>query len=476
MNLLKNLFLIIFAALLAASCIEDGVSSSPADQPTFSTDTLDLGTVFVEQPTPTYHFVVYNRHDKVMNISSINFRDDDSRIFRMNVDGTAGRTFSNIEIRPNDSIYVFVEATVPAGDRTTPAERRINHIDFMTNGVTSTVVLAATGRDVDVHRALTVDTDTRWEADIPHQIFDSLVVAEGVTFTLSPGTELFFHDKARLVVRGRLVTEGTPERPVVMGGDRTDNVVGDIPFDLMASQWSGVTFEKTASGSRLSHTVIKNMTAGVEALYVGPTAGGAPGVELINCRIRNSAGCSFYSWFSDIRAVGTEFSDAALTPLYIAGGRARIAHSTVANYYLFAPAANPMVTLYHTGPDSAADGDDAALPYLDAQFDNCIFYGLGTDFTPSDLNGTEVYVRRSVFKSDGSDDDHFIGCVWDTDPLYFTVREDYVFDYRLRPDSPVAASGDPSLTPADAMIDFYGVARDQSAPSPGAFQWILESE
>ncbi len=125
---------------MVTSCIEDGVSSSAADQPAFSVDTLDLGTVFTSQPTPTYSFKVYNRHSKIINISSIGLRDG-SKGFRLNVDGQAGRRFNNIEIRPNDSIYVFVEVTVaPTGGRD---ELRIeDHIDFVTQGVSRSVVVA----------------------------------------------------------------------------------------------------------------------------------------------------------------------------------------------------------------------------------------------------------------------------------------------------------------------------------------------
>ena len=35
----------------------------------------------------------------------------------MNVDGLSGREFHNVEIRAKDSIYVFVEATLPENGR-----------------------------------------------------------------------------------------------------------------------------------------------------------------------------------------------------------------------------------------------------------------------------------------------------------------------------------------------------------------------
>ena len=189
MKYTKLLPLYIIVATIAAlfsSCIEDGVSSSSSDQPAFSVDTLDLGTVFTDSPTPTYSFLVYNRNSKVINISSVSLRDP-AGTFRINVDGQSGRSFSNIEVRPNDSIYVFVEATVPHGSPDVKQRRVTDHIDFVTQGVTRSVVVAATGRDVEVLKGLVIDSDTRWDASRPRQIFDSLVVAEGATLTLDPG-------------------------------------------------------------------------------------------------------------------------------------------------------------------------------------------------------------------------------------------------------------------------------------------------
>ncbi|MDE5633197.1 MAG: right-handed parallel beta-helix repeat-containing protein, partial [Muribaculaceae bacterium] len=67
MKTLKSLLAIIAAVAIAAatftSCIEDGFTTSPSDQPVFSTATLDLGDLFTLGPSPTARFTVYNRHD-----------------------------------------------------------------------------------------------------------------------------------------------------------------------------------------------------------------------------------------------------------------------------------------------------------------------------------------------------------------------------------------------------------------------------
>lgn len=450
------------AGLLLSSCIEDGIDTSPSSQPEFSVKTLDMGLTYTDQPTPTHRFTVRNRHDKILNISSIALRDGMDRIFRLNVDGFSGREFSNIEIRPNDSIFVFVAATLPPNASPLVAEVSA-WIDFVTNGVQSSVELKLQGQDVDRRRGYVVEADEKWEAGMPYQIFDSLVVAKGATLTLGPGVQLSFHDKARMRVEGRLISEGTPEAPVNMCGDRTYNVVGDIPFDLMASQWNGLLFAPESRDNRLSHTVVRNTVNGVAVDSLAS-------VSFHNCRLRNAATLPLRSYHADITLTGTEVAEGGAGLFAMHGGTVKANHCTFANYYLFAAISGAALIFDHY--DAETD-DLGGLPLLKADFSNCIVYGLGSAVNKGDLTGTEITLRGCVIKGEGEDDDNFISSVWDTDPLYGTVREDYLFDYRLRPESPVAGKADPLLTLPESATDFYGVSR-LPEPSPGAYQAVYE--
>lgn len=456
-TLLNILFMSVFAFILAG-CIEDGIDTSPSAQPEFSVDTLFMGTVFTDQPTPTSRFIVYNRHDKIISISRIAMSGGNS-VFRLNVDGFSGESFQNIEIRPNDSIYVFVEATLrPNG---TPELTEINEtLDFTTNGVTRSVVIHADGQDVTRLRGVVIDSDTRFEADYPYQIFDSLVVSRGATLTLAPGTILHFHDKAYCRIEGTLVSEGTSEKPVNMCGDRTDNVVGQISFDLMASQWQGLEFSPESRGNRLSHTIVRNTVSGVLVDSLSQ-------VSFLNCRLRNSAGYTLKARYADLHLVGTELAEAADGVLSLTGGKVVANHCTIANYYLFAALRGASVQFDHY--DSETD-NGSGMPLLKADFTNTIIYGNGTDLSVSDFSGTEVRLRNCMLKSSGIDDDNFISCLWDTDPLYCTVRSDYYFDYRLLPESPAIGTADPALTLPEAVKDFYGIDRLAAAPNIGAYQ------
>lgn len=465
---MKHIALLLLIIITAAmqSCIEDGISTSSADQPTFSTDSLKLGVVFTEQGSTTHRFLVYNRHDKIININSIQLRDKTQNVFRLNVDGESGSEFHNVEIRPNDSIYVFVEATLSPNGKTGPLTIS-NTLDFTTLGVTKSVVITADGLDVVRLKAKIVDTDTRLTAERPYQLFDSLVVAPGVTLTIDPGAHLYFHDKSELIVRGSLRVNGTPESPVNMTGDRTGNVVASIPFELMSGQWGGIYFATTSSANKMVNTSIRNMSYGVVVDSVAASTPDNPALYLLNCQIHNSTGYILQAAHSAVTAIGTELSDAANGIVYIRGGNLTMNHCTIANYYLFSALGGPALQLDHI---NAETDDLSGLPKLQADITNTIIYGNGTDISHGDLTGTAVTLRRCLLKSAGTDDDNFINCLWDTDPTYFTVREEYLFDYRLKPESPAIQAADPALTLPAAAVDRYGVTR-LTPPSLGAYEY-----
>lgn len=452
-----------------SSCIEDDISSSSSDQPEFSVDTLKMGPIFTEAGTPTHSFTVYNRHDKIININLIKLRDDEAGMFRLNVDGTSGKEFQNVEIRPNDSIFVFIEATLAANGTNTPVSIE-RHLDFTTLGVTKTVVITAEGQDVDRHRGLVIDKDTRFTANKPYQIFDSIIVKNGATLTLDPGVTLYFHNNAFMRVEGTLISNGTAEKNVNFTGDRIDNVVNDLPFELMSGQWAGVEFTPTSRNNYLSHTSIRNTQWGVFVDSIGTHDN--PALTLINCQLRNSQEYSLAAIHSDIKAVGCEIAEASAGLTYLRGGNHIFNHCTFANYYLFTALGGPAIQFSHINADS---DDGSGLPYMIADFTNSIIYGNGTELSHGDLTGTAITLRYCLLKSEGTDDDNFRCCLWGEDPLYYTIRNEYIFDYRLKNESPAIGAAYLEYTLPEATYDRYGLPRG-TQPDLGAYVYVPAEE
>lgn len=475
----RFIYLIIIAVACLAglnSCIEDGFTTSPADQPKFSVDTLNLGETFTLDPTPTAKFTVYNPYKKQLNISSITLRDDSDGLFRLNVDGISAQSFHNIEVRPNDSICVFVAAQLPANGTFEPKELR-SYLDFVTNGVTRTVVLSVTGQDVERLKAVEITSDRRLTADRPYQVFDTLRIAKGATLTLEPGVKLRFHDGAAIKVEGRLIANGTAEKQIEFTGDRTGNVAASIPYELMSGQWGGVFFAPGSTGNEMAFVSLRNSTDGIT---LRDATKGLPAtvkaLTLYNCQVHNSAGYIIDSEYSNLEIMGCELTDASFGIMRLAGGSHRVDQATVANYYLFTAIGGPAVQFEHINADS---DDESGEPYLTARFTNSIFYGLGKEFSHGDLTDTAVTVENSLIGSEGSDDDNFIHCIWGEDPLFYTVRADYHFDYRLQPDSPALGKSEAALNIKPLTTDRYGRAYETPAalgayafnpdvaPSPG---------
>lgn len=468
---LRGFYLILisfFSVFTFFGCIEDSFTTSPSDQPWFASDTVKLGNVFTEEGTPTTRFLVYNRHDKMLNISRISMRSGGLGSFRINVDGHSGKEFFNVEIRPNDSIFIFVEATLPSNGRLDPVAIT-DILDFETNGQVSSIVLHAVGQDARRLKGVTITKDTVWEADLPRIVYDSLVVAPGARLTIRQGVRMHFHDKASFIVYGSLHCDGSPEYPVIMEGDRTGDVISGVSFDIMASQWGGLQFCSSSSNNRLNYTMVRNTEYGVLA--------DSTDLQLLNCRLHNSAFMAIATSHSKLTAIGCELSDAAEGVVYIRGGEAEFNHCTIANYYLFSALGGAAVQLAHTGmvdKYGKVDDDESGTPYLNADFSNCIIYGNGADFSHSDLKDTSVKVNRCLLKSNGSDDDNFVNCIWGEDPLYYTIRAEYIFDYRLHSDSPAIGAADPDLTSSKLTVDYYGTPR--LSATLGAYEPLSHGE
>ena len=229
----------------------------------FSKDTLQFDTVFTERGSATRILKVYNRHNKRINISKIMVADAPNSVFRINIDGTPGAVANDVEIPPNDSIYIFGEVTVDPDEPVSNSPFVINdEIIFETNGNTQTVTLEAWGQNaIYIPNRFSADSlsliscnngEIRWTKEKPYVIFGALFLSN-CTLVLEAGTRVHLHGGfARLVnddgsvttyndgliyllENGRIRGEGTVEEPVIIQGDRLEENFQDV-----AGQWAGI--------------------------------------------------------------------------------------------------------------------------------------------------------------------------------------------------------------------------------------------
>ena len=456
--------LIAFFALLIPGCISDDFTYSPEATLDFSKDTVNFGTVFTDLQSPTARLVVRNNNKKGVVISSIRFREDNSP-FMLNVDGQSGKVFHDVEIRGNDSIFLFIECYLNADDSNEPT-RVADQIDFTTNGVAQQVEVEAWAWNVARLHGETIDTDLTLTSEKPYIVFDSLIVAPQATLTIEPGTMLLFHDKATLDIRGRIVAVGEPGKMIQMRGDRLDDVLPDVVYDILAGQWGGVRIAPESFENRIEYVDMRSTTSGLRVDSCGDLS--RQKLTLVNSWLHNSQSTVLESIHAKVDAYGCCFSEAAEAVVRLTGGEHLFSQCTIANYYLFTSWGEPNLSLYHCMPGESAEDPS---PLMKASFENGIIWGdIGSPLYPGDLIGSEVFMRNMLIKADGTDDENFIDCIWNEDPLFETIRSDYYFNYHVKEGSAAIDKGNPSYVVPETAIDMDGLPRlEEGNPTLGAY-------
>ena len=132
----------------------------------------------------------------------------------------------------------------------------------MESGAEQHVILTSVGQDAYIGVAGVIEADTvggRTSDCGVRQPFRK----EGVTLSMAAGVQLYFHDGANLWVHGRIVAEGTVDRPVVFRGDRTDRMFDYLPYDNTPSRWGGIRLKATSTDYRLNHVDIHSASYGI---------------------------------------------------------------------------------------------------------------------------------------------------------------------------------------------------------------------
>ncbi len=274
--------LVAFTCLIIACRKTDDFTTDAGAKLAFSSDTLRFDTVFTSIGSATRYFKVFNNNSQPIKISKISLANKTKAVFNLNIDGISGRSFTNVEIPANDSIYVFAEVTINPNDPLSISPFVIaEDLVFETNGNTQRVVLEAFGQNANYipsrwagGKAALLDCgggEVVWNDPKPYVIYGALGVANG-TLRLPAGTRIHLHGG---LVRpndstlyrdgilyceksGRLVADGTFDKPVIIEGDRLEKEFEDIP-----GQWRGIFLLAGSKNSSFNFTTIRNAQVGV---------------------------------------------------------------------------------------------------------------------------------------------------------------------------------------------------------------------
>ena len=361
--LLKLLPFILICVLF--SCEEEQFYTKSDAILRFSNDTILFDTVFTSIGSSTRKLIVKNPYSQNLKISSINLAGGESSPYRINIDGYSGYQLKNIEIRPKDSLYIFIEVTIDPNNNSLPLVVK-DSIQFHINENYQDVKLVAWGQDVHIINSKIIQTET-WINDKPYLIYNYLFVDTSSTLTVEPGVIMHFHNRSRMYVAGTLIANGTFDNPIKFAGDRLENIYKDIP-----GQWDGIWLLPGSKDHVLMFTEIRNAIIGIQIdTLANPDK---PTLLLANSKIENMTSAGLFAQGSTVEAYNTLFANcgqfaAALT----IGGSYEFNHCTFANFWGYSTRKTPSILLNNYYIDIY--GATQIRPLIKAYFGNCIIYG-----------------------------------------------------------------------------------------------------
>ncbi len=453
--------LVLSLLLLLNSCRKDTFITSPEARIGLSIDTLKFDTVFVSAGSTFRTLIIKNENDQQLRLSSLKLMGGNGSVYKMNVDGTAGNQFSNLDIAANDSLFVFIQVNVNPNAVNLPFVLR-DSIQVEYNGNTKKVQLEAWGRNAHFYRDRVISSNETWNNDLPYVILGSLVIPDGQSLTINKGCRIYVHADAPLIVDGTLIVNGekdTTDR-VYFQGDRLDE-----PYKNYPASWPGLFFLSNAKDNVLNYAVIKNAYQAIG--MQGPAINSNPKLTLNETVIDNAYDAGVIAINSSLRARNCLISNCGKNLYLVQGGTYQFTHCTVVTYAnRFIEHKEPVLTLSNTA--------NSITNSLDAVFRNCIFWGENGVVTD------EVLVQKS---GSGSFNVNFDYNLWkvETPPANSTITQainnqtplfdsintsDNYYDFRLKTGSPALNKG----VNAGILTDLDGKPRPVGLPDLGSFE------
>lgn len=488
---MKYLFAILLFITLFGGCKKDEFETDGARKLSFSEDTLLFDTVFTSVGSATQLLTIYNTADKPIKISTIRLATGSSSFFRLNVDGVAGKSFSDVEIGANDSLFIFAEVTVDPNNDLNPFVVS-DSILFVTNGNLQDVDLVAWGRNAYFHRPPrnsttgslffleTSSPNINWNNDKPHVVYGYGMVDSAQVLTIPEGTQVHFHPNSGLIILslGQLIVNGTEQNKVVFQGDRLGYNFKDVPGQWDRIWLSNINLRSNAISpgvkpSTIKWAIIKNGGIGLQVDTVQSPGQNTLRVE--NTEVKNMTGYGLLLRGSNVKAYNCVLANTgSYTGALLYGGNYEFYHCTFANFWNNENRNDPALVLNnYTG----------SIPRpINATFGNCIIYGnndseLGIDSFPAIgfMNFTFDHCLIKVENDFNTNSSRYQGVIRAVgsgnspgfaDPSDNNYRLDSLNSSAIDRGKPFDSSTDPVL-----YFDLDGTQRPQRlAPDMGAYE------
>jgi len=459
------IYTVIFSLILFYGCKKDTFITSKDARVLLSADSLHFDTVFTTTGSVTQLFKIKNGNSQKLKIDNVILKGGTASAFKINVDGITGPGVKNIELDANDSIFVFVTATIDPSLAAQPFIIR-DSIGIESNGNSQFVQLEAWGQNAHFLRNLKITGNTVWTNDLPYVILGGLQVDTAATLTIQKGCKIYLHADAPLLVDGSLQVNGEKDdiARVYFNGDRLD-----YPYNEYPAGWPGIYFRSTSKNNVLQYAVIRNAYQGLVAQQ--PSINANPKLTLNECIIDNIYDVGIYGIETSISAANCLISNCGKNVQLVYGGNYQFIHCTmptIANNYI----AHKDPVLYISNYVQA--GGNVFTDDLSAVFTNCIIWA---------ENGTAENEVITSKQGAAAFNVNFTNCLWkvkttpsnitaaniinNTNPVFDSINvTKNFFNFRLKENSPAIDKG--IIT--GLATDLDGNPRTTGLPDLGAYE------
>jgi hypothetical protein len=470
MNIGQKILMIVTIITLLYSCEKEKMNSSADTALRFSTSVITFDTIFASMGSAVKNLRVVNLTNNNLNISSIKLAGGKESDFKLNINGEVVNEKSNIGIPANDSIYIFVEATLNKTNKRLPLVAE-DSILFSINDTEQKVKLIAWGQDFNLIKSEAIKTSV-WTNEKPYLVYNYAYVDSGQVLTIEPGTTIFFHGKSGLYVKGTLDVKGTLEEPVEFKSDQPETLSSDGQ-----EKWNGIILFSGSHNNKIDYAIIKDANIGLQVGTIEHT--GFASVVLSNSRIENMNWSGIWAMKSKILAYNCVISNVRYyNTALLLGGDYHFYHTTFANFYN-----NPSAGLRTTETLVISNylvDNKTGVRYVgdmkEALFGNCIITGNRANelLVSMDRRGGAIYhFDRCVIQVSDTfkiaEPARFNDVLRNVNPRF---KDPYTGNFELDTLSVVKDFGKPSygkLYP----FDINGISRmNDAGPDPGAFERI----
>jgi hypothetical protein len=409
--MLKIVSFFIFLLLLVNffSCKKDKFITNTSAKVSFSRDSVLFDTVFTTIGSSTRNIKVRNNNTQKIKISTIQLAGGTASAFKINVDGSPGTSFSDIEIAAKDSMYIFIQVNVNPTNINSPLIIR-DSLLFTVNGNLQKVQLEAWGQDAYYHRptdAITfkdgsyfpfsyLNNDTNaisvtWVKDKPHIIYGYLAVYTGQKLTIDAGVKVYMNNRAGLWIYsgGEIHINGQKGNEVVFQGVRSERTLegtlADVKTDYTdePGQWDRIWINEGSLNNEINYAIIKNGYIGIQAELFGNVFYAPKRLKITNTKIQNMSKWGLYALAFNIYGGNNVISNCQEQSVNLTlGGKYTFIHCTFANFW------NKDKTREAPTLNINNHTDTQVLPLDSAYFGNCIIDGTLNNEINLDINAS----------------------------------------------------------------------------------------